>query len=55
MSKAYLFIYHVNFILTVGFSSDNGCTSEIGKGIIIVHLTLSHIERVKMKSGVRIL
>lgn len=26
-----LFIYHVNFILTVGFSSDHGCTSEIGK------------------------
>lgn len=55
MSKADLFIYHVKFILTVGFPLDNGFISEIGKGIIIAHPTLSCILRVKMKSGVRTL
>lgn len=53
MSKADLLTYHIKFILTVGFPLDNGFTSETGKGIIIAYM--SHIQRVKMKSGVRTL
>lgn len=55
MSKDDLLIYHVNFILTVEFPLDSRFTSEIGKGIIVAHLMLSCMWKIKMKSAVRTL